>query len=174
VAAYLSSPAPDACLVLVAEKLAPSDALRAGTERHGQVLEFPAPKEGMLPSWLVAEVADMGITLGIQQARHLVNRCGDNQSILLKEVEKLDLYTEGRRVTDDDIRLLTTATVEASIFDLLDSVALGRGAAAFSAADELLSAGEDCSGGSCVISSNSAESPHSGTRATPGRPSSRR
>jgi DNA polymerase-3 subunit delta len=70
-----------------------------------------------------------------------VERCGDNQTILLKEVEKLDLYA-GRRITDDDIRLLTTATVEASIFDLLDSLALGRGAAAFSAADELLSAGE--------------------------------
>jgi DNA polymerase-3 subunit delta len=96
-----------------------------------------------LPAWLVREVARTGITLGIQQARHLVNRCGNDQGILLKEVEKLDLYTEGRRITDDDIRLLTTATVEASIFDLLDSVALGRGAAAFSAADELLSAGED-------------------------------
>ena len=32
--------------------------------------------------------------------------------------------------------------MEASIFDLLDSLALGRGAAAFSAADELLTAGE--------------------------------
>ncbi len=143
VAAYLSSPAPDACLTLVAEKLTPSDPLRAATEQHGQVLEYRAPKEGELPAWLVREAARMGITLGIQQARHLVNRCGDNQSILLREVEKLDLYTEGRRITDDDVRLLTTATVEASIFDLLDSVALGRGAAAFSAADELLSAGED-------------------------------
>jgi DNA polymerase-3 subunit delta len=143
VAAYLSSPAPDACLALVAEKLTPSDPLRAGTEKHGQVLEYQAPKEGEMPAWLVREAARMGITLGIQQARHLVNRCGDNQSILLKEVEKLDLYTLGQRIMDDDIRLLTTATVEASIFDLLDSVALGRGAAAFSAADELLSAGED-------------------------------
>jgi len=143
VVAYLASPASDACLALVAEKLAPSDPLRAGTEKHGQVLEYLAPKEGELPAWLVREVARMGITLGLQQARHLVNRCGDNQSILLKEVEKLDLYAEGQRITDDDIRLLTTATVEASIFDLLDSLALGRGAAAFSAADELLSAGED-------------------------------
>jgi len=142
VAVYLASPAPDACLALVAEKLAPADPLRTGMEKHGQVLEYVAPKEAELPAWLVKEAGRMGIALGLPQARHLVERCGDNQSILLREIEKLDLYAEDRRITDDDIRLLTTATVEASIFDLLDSLALGRGAAAFSAADELLSAGE--------------------------------
>ena len=142
VAAYLVSPAPDACLALVAAKLTPADPLRSAMEKHGQVLEYLAPKEGELPAWLMDQARRMGITIGLQQARHLVDRCGDNQSILLREVEKLDLYVEGRRITDDDIRLLTTATVEASIFDLLDSLALGRGAAAFSAAAELLSAGE--------------------------------
>jgi DNA polymerase III subunit delta len=142
VAAYMASPAPDACLALVAGKLAPADLLRTSMDKYGQILEYLAPKEGELPAWLVREAGRMGIAIGLQQARHLVERCGDNQSILLREVEKLDLYAEGRRITDDDIRLLTTATVEASIFDLLDSLALGRGAAAFSAADELLSAGE--------------------------------
>jgi DNA polymerase-3 subunit delta len=143
VAAYLASPAPDACLALFAQKLAPSDPLRTAMEKHGEVLEFMAPKESELPTWLVREAGRAGVALGLQQARHLVERCGDNQNILLREVEKLDLYAAGRRITDDDIRLLTTATVEASIFDLLDSLALGRGAAAFSAADALLGAGED-------------------------------
>ena len=80
--------------------------------------------------------------LGLQEARLLVQRCGDNQNILLRELEKLQIYADGRRVTADDIRLLGTPTYEASIFDLLDSLALGRGAAAFAAADELLAAGE--------------------------------
>jgi DNA polymerase-3 subunit delta len=142
VAAYLASPAPDACLALVAGKIGPTDVLRTAMEKHGDVLEYLAPKESELPAWLVREAGRVGIALGLQQARHLVERCGDNQNILLKEVEKLDLYAAGRRISDDDIRLLTTATVEASIFDLLDSLALGRGAAAFSAADDLLSAGE--------------------------------
>jgi DNA polymerase III subunit delta len=142
VAAYLASPAPDACLALVAEKITASDPLRTGMLKHGEVLEYLAPKESELPAWLVREASRAGVGLGLQQARYLVERCGDNQTILLREVEKLDLYAAGRRITDDDIRLLTTATVEASIFDLLDSLALGRGAAAFSAADDLLGAGE--------------------------------
>jgi DNA polymerase-3 subunit delta len=142
VAGYLRSPAPDACLALVAEKLAPGDLLRAAMEKHGEVLEFPAPREGQLPLWLAQEAARARMNLSMEQARLIVQRCGDNQSILLRELEKLQMYTDGRPVTSDDIRLLTTATVEASIFDLLDSLALGRGSAAFSAADDLLASGE--------------------------------
>ncbi len=143
VVTYLKSPAPDACLALVAERLAPSDPLRAAMEKHGEVLEYPAPKEAQLPQWLVQEAATrFHFGLGLAEARLIVQRCGDNQSILLRELEKLQLYADDRPITVDDIRLLATVTVEASIFDLLDSLALGRGAAAFAAADDLLASGE--------------------------------
>ena len=143
IAAYLGSPAPDACLTLVAEKLPASDVLRTAMQINGEVLEYQAPKEGQLPQWLATEAANrMGMNLGLQEARLMVQRCGDNQSILLRELEKLQLYADGRRVTVDDIRLLATPTYEASIFDLLDSLALGRGSAAFAAAEDLLAAGE--------------------------------
>ena len=143
VAAYLKSPAPDACLTLVAEKLPASDPLRAAMKEHGEVLEYAAPKEGQLPQWLVQEAASrLDMELGFQEARLMVQRCGDNQNILLRELEKLQLYADGRRVSADDIRLLATPTVEASIFELLDSLALGRGSAAFTAVEDLLAAGE--------------------------------
>jgi len=142
VTAYLRSPAPDACLALVAERLTPADPLRGAMEKHGEVLEYPAPAEGQLPQWLAQEAARRGAVLGLADARLMVQRCGDNQSILLSELEKLQIYVDDRPVTAEDIRLLTTPTVEASIFDLLDSLALGRGSAAFSAADDLLAAGE--------------------------------
>ncbi len=143
VAAYLASPAPDACLALVAEKLPPSDLLRTAMDKHGEVLEYHAPKEGQLPGWLVQQAAGMHLRLGLSEARLLVQRCGDNQSILLRELEKLKAYVESDPVMPEDIRLLAVATVEANIFDLLDALALGRGAEAFAALDELLAAGEE-------------------------------
>ena len=127
VAAYLNEPAPDTCLALVATALPPKDILRAATEKHGDILEYQAPKEGQLPSWLVKEAARMQLRLGLAEARLLVQRCGDNQNILLRELEKLRAYVGSRQVETEDIRLLTIATVEANIFDLLDSLALGRG-----------------------------------------------
>jgi DNA polymerase-3 subunit delta len=142
IAAYLRSPAPDACLTLVAEKIAPTDVLRTAMEKHGEVLEYPAPREGQLPQWLMKEAARLRMGLGLEEARLMVQRCGDDQNILLRELEKLQLYADDRAVTVDDIRLVATLSVEASIFDLLDSLALGRGAAAFTAAEDLLASGE--------------------------------
>ena len=142
VAAYLESPAPDACVALVAEKVAPRDVLRTATEKHGEVLEFRAPRQGELPRWLVREAERHGMRLGLNEALFMVRRCGDDQRILLQELEKLQIYAEDGPVSTDDIRLLTSATIEASVFDLLDSLALGRGDAVFSAADDLLASGE--------------------------------
>jgi DNA polymerase III subunit delta len=142
VAAYLASPAPDACLALVAEKIAAGDILRSAMEKRGDVLEYPAPKEGQLPAWLVQEASRLHLRLGLSEARLMVRRCGDNQSLLLRELEKLQSYCESRPVEAEDIRLLTTPTVEANIFDLLDCLALGRGTEAFTAVEDLVASGE--------------------------------
>jgi DNA polymerase-3 subunit delta len=143
VAGYLGAPASDACLTMLAEKLPVTDPLRTAVAGSGDVLEYQAPKEAQLPQWLTREAASrLGVSLGIREARLLVLRCGDNQNILLRELEKLAIYADGRDITVDDIYLLGTPTYEASIFDLLDSLASGDGAAAFAAADELLAAGE--------------------------------
>ena len=142
VAAYLRSPAPDACLALVAEKLAPGDILRTTMEKCGEILEYRAPKEGQLPGWLVQEAARMRVRIGFSEARLMVQRCGENQAILLRELEKLQAYVDNRQVEAEDIRLLTTPTIEANIFDLLDSLALGRGTEAFSAIEDLVASGE--------------------------------
>jgi DNA polymerase-3 subunit delta len=142
VAAYLDAPAPDACLALVAEKLPAGDILRGAVDGVGDILEYQAPKESRLPDWLVQEAARMRLRLGLSEARFLVQRCGDNQHMLLRELEKLQAYVGSGQVEVDDIRLLTIPTVEAGIFDLLDSLALGRGSETFAALDDLVAAGE--------------------------------
>jgi len=142
VAAYLESPAPDACLALVAVALPPKDPLRLAVQKRGDVLEYPAPKEAELPAWLVKQAASRQMRLGLPEARLLVQRCGAVQSLLLRELEKLQAYVDGRQVEAKDIRLLTTPTVEANIFSFLDSLAQGRGREAFSALEELMASGE--------------------------------
>lgn len=144
ITSYLKSPSPATCLALVAERLPAGDVLRAAVKRQGEILEYPAPKERQLPHWLVEQAAKrFQLSLGLAEAGLLVERCGTDQNLLLKEVEKLHLYAQGRRITADDIQLLASPTAEASIFDLVDSLALGEGAEAFAAAERLLSAGEE-------------------------------
>jgi len=140
--AYLRSPAPDACVALVAEKLPPTDPLRKGVSGVGDVLEYDAPRSAQLPDWVVKQASLRGVSMALPEARLLVQRSGENQHLLLREIEKLGAYCGESHVSADDINVLATRTLEASIFDLVDAVVGGRPAAAFSAVEELYAAGE--------------------------------
>jgi len=140
--AYLRSPAPDACLALVAEKLPPADPLRNAMLGVGDVLEYNAPTSAQLPDWVVKQARLRGVSLALPEARLLLQRSGENQHLLLREIEKLGAYCGESQVTAADIDVLATRTLEASIFDLVDAVVGGRPAAAFSAVEELYAVGE--------------------------------
>ena len=144
--AYLRSPAPDACMALVAEKLPPTDPLRKGVSGVGDVLEYNAPRSAQLPDWVVKQARLRGVSLALPEARLLLQRSGENQHLLLREIEKLGAYCGESQVTADDINMLATRTLEASIFDLVDAVVGGRPEAAFTAVEELFAAGEKPTG----------------------------
>jgi DNA polymerase-3 subunit delta len=142
IVAYLRLPAPDACLALVGKKLPPQDALRRAIAGVGEILEYTAPKSWQMPEWIHEQARRMGVHLELAEARLLVQRVGDGQQVLLREVEKLGMYRGRARVTAEDVVLLSTRSLEASIFDLVDAVSTRQGARAFTALEELYAAGE--------------------------------
>lgn len=145
-AAYLRSPAPDACLALVADKLPATDPLRKGVQATGTVLEYWAPKKEDLIKWLQKQARKVNLELGGPVARLLVQRVGEHQHVLLREVEKLAAYKDGEPVTAEDVELLSSRTLEASVFALTDALATGSAARAFSVLEELYASGEDAPG----------------------------
>ncbi|NLT35764.1 MAG: DNA polymerase III subunit delta [Gaiellales bacterium] len=145
-AAYLRSPAPDACLALVADKLPATDPLRKGVQAAGTVLEYWAPKKEDLIKWLQKQAHKVNLELGAPVARLLVQRVGEHQHVLLREVEKLAAYKDGEPVIAEDVELLSSRTLEASVFALTDALAAGAAARAFSVLEELYASGEDASG----------------------------
>ena len=142
VAAYLRSPAPDACLALVGEKLPATDPLRKAVAATGDVLEYMAPKPWQLPDWARQQAGKLGLLLGQPEAKLLVDRVGDNQHILLREVEKLAAYCGRGKVTAEDVGLLASRTLEARVFDLVDAVATRRAGDAFAVLEDLYVTGE--------------------------------
>lgn len=146
IAAYLRSPAPDACLALVGEKLPATDPLRKAVSTAGDVLEYNAPKAAQLPDWVVGQAKRLGLQLGGAEARLLIQRVGDEQHLLLRELEKLAAYVGRGRVTPEDILEVSARSLEASIFDLVDAVAARRAAQAFLVLEDLYEAGEKPTG----------------------------
>ena len=142
IVAYLRSPAPDACLALVGKKLPPQDALRKAVAAVGDILEYTAPRPWQMPEWAHDQARRMGVHLELAESRLLVQRVGDGQQVLLREIEKLGMYCGRARVTAEDVLLLAPRSLEASIFDLVDAVSTRQGAKAFTAIEELYAAGE--------------------------------
>jgi DNA polymerase-3 subunit delta len=146
IADYLKSPAPDACLALVGEKLPSGDVVRKAVSAIGDVLEYNAPKAADLPEWVAKQAARLGGHMESAAARRLVQRVGDDQHQLLREVEKLTTFRGRAHIRVEDVDLMATRTIEASVFDLIDAVANRQGPAIFSTLEELYAAGENPNG----------------------------
>lgn len=143
---YLRSPAPDACLTLTADKLAAGDQLRKAVDSAGSVLEYRAPRREALPEWVQKQARGAGANLGPAAAKLLVRRVGEHQHLLLREIEKLAAYKDGEPVEPEDVELLSSRTLEASVFALTDALVAGRAGYAFAVLEELYASGEDASG----------------------------
>lgn len=77
-----------------------------------------------LAQWLVAQAKEQGGSLSSADARYLVERVGANQRLLSGELDKLLTYDS--KVTKTTIELLTEATPQSTIFELLDSAFAGN------------------------------------------------
>lgn len=86
--------------------------------------EFGAMDEQALARWLVTAAKEQGGSLSPADARLLVERVGVNQQLLAAEIEKLVLYSPS--VTRATIELLTDASPQSTIFELLEAAFAGR------------------------------------------------
>ena len=113
-------------LVLIDGKLAKSNPLLKGLARKAEVKEF-APLKGVeLQKWIRSRVVERGGKISPSASQLLADLIGSNLWILSNEIEKLCLYTKGRRIEESDITLLVSYAKEANIFVMADAIAERR------------------------------------------------
>ena len=89
-----------------------------------RVIEFKPLPPGQLVSWVVAEVKRLGGSIGRPAAQALVDLVGDDQWRLAEEANKLVNFSSD--ITVDAVKDLVIASVDQSIFDLVDAMTAGR------------------------------------------------
>lgn len=105
-----------------------ADAVRAA---GGHVEAQRSVKPWELPRWVGERARELGLELESDAARALVQHVGERQQRLQRELEKLALGVgPGRRLTADDVELLTAASGERKIWALADAVVAGDAQAA--------------------------------------------
>lgn len=122
---YLNSPSKDCFLILSAASIRKNSALYKSVEKNGAVIDLPElkpwEKEKALVPWLSQQAKTQGKILDASCAKLLLNKLGDNQELLLQELEKLYCFTgERSNITPDDIQAITTQ------LNLQDSWKLGE------------------------------------------------
>lgn len=92
-------------------------------KKQADFREFPELDAAGLSRWLTAEAKDRGGSLSMGDARYLAERTGAGQQLLANELEKLLLYDP--RISRATIDLLTEATPQSTIFQLLEAAFAG-------------------------------------------------
>ena len=89
-------------------------------------------------TWLAERARERGVAIEPGAATALVELVGANLRMLATELEKLAAYAGDRRITADDVHLLSPQAREETVFALVDAVVEGRGPAALRVLRQIL------------------------------------
>lgn len=128
-------------LILVDGQIKRDNALLKGLAPLASVKEFPLLKGEALGEWIQRRVEEAKGTISPQAVRLLASLVGDNLWVLASEIEKLLIYTSGRRIEDGDVKEVVSYVREASVFAMVDALIEGRAANAASMLHQLLQGG---------------------------------
>ena len=109
-------------MVLVDEKVSAGNPLFKILSVKAQVQSFPLLNTRDLREWLQAYIAQEGGSISSQAVSLLTRLVGSDLWVMSSEAHKLLLYTSGRRIEEEDIRLLVGYTQQANVFVMVDAI----------------------------------------------------
>lgn len=111
-------------VILVEPKLDKRTAYYKYLKKHTEFTEFNELDQHGLSGWLVDEAKARGGSISSSDARYLLERVGASQQVASNELDKLLLNNPV--VSRQTIDLLTEATPQSTIFELLEAAFAGR------------------------------------------------
>lgn len=86
------------------------------------VRSFPLLKQSQLRQWIIRRVASGGGSISSQAVNSLVDFVGNDLWLMSNEIEKLIVYTAGRRIEEADVQALVSNAREAGVFAMVDAI----------------------------------------------------
>lgn len=113
-------------------------------KKAGQIVTFARLDEGELNAWIVQAFAALGKACSPQVASLLAFTTGTDTALLRAEIDKLAAHAgDAGAVTEADVRLLATRSIECTVFEMVDAVVAGRQGQAFRLMRDMLTAGQE-------------------------------
>jgi DNA polymerase-3 subunit delta len=128
-------------LVLIDGRIGGNNPLLRELAAVTRVQTFPHLKEPQLRQWITRRVAGAGGSVSPPAVNALVRFVGNDLWLMSNEVDKLVLYAGGRRIEEEDVRVLVSHAQEANIFAMVDAIFEFRVSAAQDLLQRLLKQG---------------------------------
>ncbi len=133
-------------LVLIENELKENNPLYKMVAAKATIKIFPTLKALDLQHWINQRVTDEGGSISPGAIRLIARLIGGNLWIITSEIKKLILYTDGRRIEEDDVNKLVAYTQQNSVFAMVDAIVEFNLQRAESLAQQLLKEGESSIG----------------------------
>jgi len=109
-------------LVLIDGRIKGNNPLLKQLSPRAEVRSFPILKEDKLRQWIRQGVVEQGATISPEAVDLLAKLVGGNLWIMTNEINKLALFTSGRRIEIEDVKAVVSLAQEASVFTMVDAI----------------------------------------------------
>jgi len=128
-------------LVLVGSSISSGNPLLKELSTKAEVRSFPLLKGDKLRRWIQGRVNGEGGSISTQAVSLLARVVGGNLWVMANEVDKLVLFTSGRCIEEEDIRIAVGYMPEANVFAMIDAILEFRVGVAEQLLEQLLQRG---------------------------------
>jgi DNA polymerase-3 subunit delta len=124
---YLGSGIPETTVLVLTEGIISGDnPVFKEISKKATVRSFSLPREAELREWVQKRVKEEGGTITAGAVQLLARLVGSNLWVMENEITKLILYTDGRRIEEEDIRALVGYNQQATVFTMIDAILESR------------------------------------------------
>lgn len=120
---YVSAPAPESCLCMIAEKADQRLKFFTAWKKHGLLLKLDPLAERALPGFVELEAKNLGVKLEAGAAARIADEIGADLGQIVDALERLSLYVQkGAPIRIADVEEVVATTRQHSVFELIDAI----------------------------------------------------
>jgi len=128
-------------LVLIDSGIKGNNPLLRELSDKAEVKSFPLLKDTELRQWIQNRVAEEGGSISSPAVTLLTKLVGSNLWVMASEINKLVLFTSGRRIEEADVERVVSHAQQASVFAMVDAILEFKADVAEQALQQLLNRG---------------------------------
>ena len=135
---------PEHCtLIFTAKKPDARTKLFKAFKKFGKTKEFSLPKPAEYKKWLANEIARENLELEPAAMELLATFTLGDCGTAVNEIAKLKTFADGRKITREDVKLLTHPNLHTSVFNLTDAIGERRIESALADLRDIVNRGEN-------------------------------